>query len=157
MKRYCMPTVLVLSLLFNIGVVFSVGLQTVRDGKVLRVPGEAVTVEIEKYLQLTPEQIVRWREQEKQFVEELENAWLWMRHHRENMVREIFSDKPDLAVVEMERQAITELQEMQQRQVIEQLLSEKEILDERQRHLLASLLLESGGSMEEVSIQLHQH
>jgi hypothetical protein len=64
-----------------------------------------------------------------------------IRIHRERLVREIMSARPDLAAIERERGAIFELQEKQQRDVIAQLLKEREMLRSEQRDRLAQLLL----------------
>ncbi|MFZ5619627.1 MAG: periplasmic heavy metal sensor [Pseudomonadota bacterium] len=158
MKRYCMPTVLVLSLLLNVGVLSAVGFQVFKNGKVPAVLAqETGSVELEEYLQLNAAQLPRWREQEQSFMEELDEAWVWIHHHRTNMIHEIFSEAPQMDIVERERQAIAELQEEQQHKVIQQLLKEREMLDQNQRARLVRLLLDSTGSMEEISTQLHQH
>lgn len=158
MKRYCMPTVLVLSLLLNVGVLSGVGFQVFKNGKLPAVLAQSpASVELEDYLQLNAEQLPQWREQEQSFIEELDEAWAWIHHHRTNMIHEIFSEVPQMDVVERERQAIEELQAEQQHKVIQQLLKEREMLDQNQRARLARLLLNSTGSMEEISQQLHQH
>lgn len=158
MKRYCMPTVLVLSLLLNVGVLSAVGFQVFKNGKVPAVLAqETGSAGLEAYLQLDAAQIPQWREQERSFMEELDEAWVWIHDHRTTMIHEIFSENPQMDVVERERQAIAELQEEQQHKVIQQLLREREMLDQNQRARLVRLLLDSTGSMEEISTQLHQH
>lgn len=158
MKRYCMPTVLVLSLLLNVGVLSAVGFQVFKNGKVPAVLAqETGSAGLEAYLQLDAAQLPRWREQERSFMEELDEAWVWIHDHRTTMIHEIFSENPQMDVVERERQAIAELQEEQQHKVIQQLLREREMLDQSQRARLVRLLLDSTGSMEEISTQLHQH
>lgn len=158
MKRYCMPTVLVLSLLLNVGVLSAVGFQVFKNGKVPAVLAqETGSAGLEAYLQLDAAQLPRWREQERSFMEELDEAWVWIHDHRTTMIHEIFSENPQMDVVERERQAIAELQEEQQHKVIQQLLREREMLDQNQRARLVRLLLDSTGSMEEISTQLHQH
>jgi len=158
MKRYCMPTVLVLSLLLNVGVLSAVGFQVFKNGKVPAVLAqETGSAGLEAYLQLDTAQLPQWRAQEQAFMEELDEAWVWIHDHRTTMIHEIFSDNPQMDVVERERQAIAELQEEQQHKVIQQLLREREMLDQNQRARLVRLLLDSTGSMEEISTQLHQH
>lgn len=158
MKRYCMPTVLVLSLLLNVGVLSAVGFQVFKNGKVPAVLAqETGSAGLEAYLQLDAAQLPQWREQERSFMEELDEAWVWIHDHRTTMIHEIFSENPQMDVVERERQAIAELQEEQQHKVIQQLLREREMLDQSQRARLVRLLLDSTGSMEEISTQLHQH
>jgi len=158
MKRYCMPTVLVLSLLLNVGVLSAVGFQVFKNGKVPAVLAqETGSAGLEAYLQLDAAQLPRWREQERSFMEELDEAWVWIHDHRTTMIHEIFSENPQMDIVERERKAIAELQEEQQHKVIQQLLREREMLDQNQRARLVRLLLDSTGSMEEISTQLHQH
>jgi len=53
-----------------------------------------------------------------------------------------FPRSPDAALIERERNAIFSLQEAQQRNVIAQLLKEREMLNAEQRAALADLLLE---------------
>lgn len=159
MKRYCMPTVLVLSLLLNAGVLSAVGFQAFKTGKVPGVLAEepAPSVALEEYLKLNADQLPKWRAQEQAFMQDLDDAWVWIDHHRHNMIHEIFSEAPQMDIVERERQAIAELQEEQQHNVIQQLLKERELLEPQQRARLVRLLLDSTGSMEDISTQLHQH
>lgn len=152
MKPYCLKVLLGLSLLFNASVIGAVGFQMWRTGHAASwAHGEDAHTAAE-YLGLTEEQNRLWRDKEIEFKKELTAAWLQIRDHREKMIREIFAPKPDLDVIEGERKAIAALQEHQQRQVIQQLMSERDMLDERQRHALAALLITQNpvGSMEEM-------
>lgn len=152
MKPYCLKVFLSLSLLLNASVIGAVGFQAWRTGQASSwIHGEDTHTAAE-YLGLTEAQQRLWREKEIQFKKELTAAWVEIRDHREKMIREIFSPNPDLAVIENERRVIAELQENQQRQVIEQLMGERDMLDDRQRHALAALLITQNpvGSMEEM-------
>ena len=158
MKPYCLKVVLSLSLLLNASVIGAVGFQVWRSGQVSSwVHGENTHTAAD-YLRLTGTQQRLWREKEIEFKKELTKAWVDIRDHREKMIRELFSPTPDLAVVEKERQAIAALQERQQRQVITQLMSERDMLDERQRQALAALLITQNpiGSLEEM-LTKHLH
>ncbi len=152
MKPYCLKVFLGLSLLLNASVIGAVGFQMWRTGQVSSwIHGEA-THPAAEYLGLTEAQQRLWREKEIKFKKELTAAWIEIRDHREKMIRELFSPKPDPAIIEKERRVIAALQENQQRQVIEQLMSERDMLDDRQRQALAALLITQNpvGSMEEM-------
>ncbi|TAM47011.1 MAG: periplasmic heavy metal sensor [Gammaproteobacteria bacterium] len=140
MKRW-LVVLLGLSLLLNLGVLVAVGYHTLR----------AEPPHLEDYLKLSEPQRRQWHEMEHGFMQELNSAWGDIRAHRERMIRQIFSGRPDAAVIEAERAAISRLQEQQQRRVIEQLMAERNMLDPAQRAALAELLLrqEPPGTLEE--------
>lgn len=130
---------LIVSLALNVGVVAAVGYAAYRGGQwPALLQSER---DLPAYLALTTEQRRRWDELEAAFLRELGGGWREIRSHRERMIGEIFSERPDRARVESERAAIAALQTAQQRQVIEQLLRERDILDTVQRRKLADLLL----------------
>jgi hypothetical protein len=158
MKPYCLKVVLGLSLLLNASVIGAVGFQMWRTGQVSSwIHGEDTHTAAE-YLGLSEAQQRLWREKEIKFKKELTAAWMEIRDHREKMIRELFAPKPDTRIIEKERTAIATLQENQQRQVIEQLMSERDMLDDRQRQALAALLITQNpvGSMEEM-LTKHLH
>ncbi len=140
MKRW-FTVLLVLSLLLNLGVLGAVGYHTLR----------AEHPHLEDYLKLSESQRRQWHEMEHGFMRELNSAWGDIRAHRERMIRQIFSERPDAAVIEAERGAISRLQEQQQQRVIQQLMAERNMLDAGQRAALAELLLrqEPPGTLEE--------
>lgn len=146
MKRPVLYTLLALSLLLNAGVLAAVGYHFLGDASSAHGDGY-----LADYLALTPEQRALWREREESFMRDLSSAWNEIKVGRERMIREIFSDDPDPAVVEAERAAIARLQEDQQRQVIRQLMAEREMLTPKQRQALAGLLIaqEPAGTLEE--------
>jgi Spy/CpxP family protein refolding chaperone len=146
MKRISIYLLLTLSLLLNVGVVAAVGYHFLGDRGGAHGDGY-----LADYLGLTPEQRSMWREREENFMHDLGSAWSEIKSRRERMIREIFSDRPDTAVIEAERAAIARLQEEQQRQVIRQLMAEREMLEPRQRQALAELLIEQepAGTLEE--------
>lgn len=158
MKPYCLKVFLGLSLLLNASVIGAVGFQMWSTGQISSwIHGEDKHTAAD-YLGLSEAQQRLWRQKEIKFKNELTAAWIEIRDHREKMIRELFSPRPDPAVIEKERRIIATLQENQQRQVIEQLMSERDMLDDRQRQALAALLITQNpvGSMEEM-LTKHLH
>jgi uncharacterized membrane protein len=145
MNRSVLYTLLALSLLLNIGVVGAVAYHLVADR------GASGEGHLADYLDLSAEQRALWHEREERFMQELGAAWNEIKSHRSRMIREIFSDHPDPAVIEAERAAIARLQEEQQRQVIRQLMAERDMLASKQRQALAELLIkqEPAATLEE--------
>lgn len=139
MKRYCMP-VLLLSLLLNVGVIGTVLVRTsdrlLSDNEVRH--GHTF---LASYLKLDEEQMPLWRSNEHRFLSDLNSSWRRITELREQMIREIFSEEPDLATIEKQRQEIATLQAQQQHTVLRQLLKEREILNVSQRKTLADLLI----------------
>ena len=97
----------------------------------------------------------RWHAMEQTFVTTLNDVGSEIELHRERLVREIFSAQPDASVIERERAAIFTLQEAQQRNVVGQLLKEREMLNAQQRLALADLLLKQGRRNSEGAQQPH--
>jgi Spy/CpxP family protein refolding chaperone len=142
MKRAGITFVLVLSILLNLGVVGAVAYRAIQDGQwpnVLRAGRQEAN--LADQLGLDSGQRQKWEALEAGFLRELEEGWPPIRHHRESLIREIFSDNPDRGRIESERAAIAQQQSEQQRRIIEQLLREREVLDQAQRRRLADLLL----------------
>jgi Spy/CpxP family protein refolding chaperone len=142
MNGAALKSVLVLSLLLNLGVIGAVVYRASQNGEwPAIVRAEKGAGNLPDYLELTADQRRKWREIETGFLGELKGEWQKIRDHRETMIREIFSGQPDRARIEAERSAIAELQSAQQRRIIEQLLRERDLLDAEQRRKLADLLL----------------
>ena len=142
MRRYGWRLLLAVSLLVNLGVVAAVWL----DGRPVDGAGERALFgmghdQVGEHLKLDAAQRERWSALEAGFVEELNRSARRIDSHRERMVHEILSAQPDAVTIERERAAIFALQEAQQRAVISQLLSEREMLRPEQRAALADLLL----------------
>lgn len=158
MKRYCMPVLLISSVLLNIGVI---GAVLVLETGIFHSDSETQHGHtfLATYLQLDNEQLPRWRSNEQMFLDELNTSWNSITEHRELMIHEIFSDNPDPAMIENERQAITALQTRQQQIVIRQLMKEREILTESQRKMLADLLINNYpfGSLEQMLFEEIDH
>jgi Spy/CpxP family protein refolding chaperone len=152
MKRTGLQFALVLSLLLNLGVVGAVGYVAVRRGEVPAVFGlGAKDANLPDYLKLSDEQRRQWGELEGGFLKELAADWSQIRIHRENMINEIFSERPDRSRIEAERAAVAQFQARQQQRVIDQLLKERDILDREQRRALAEVLVRQApsGTLEE--------
>jgi Spy/CpxP family protein refolding chaperone len=145
MRRYFLPILLAVSLLFNVGVVAGAWYQaSLRTGAAERSLFGMGHETVPAYLGLDAAQREQWQAMEHDFVQALEASNAAIGAHRERLVREIMSASPDTRVIEQERNAIFTLQEAQQRSVIAQLLKEREILDAAQRGALADLLLRQG-------------
>ncbi len=156
MKRHWLNTLLVFSLLLNVGVLGAVGYQAWQSSEWSGQHVDDKHGYLAEYLNLNAEQRQHWRGKEEKFLREMEADWEDVHVHRERMIREIFSQQPDLAAIEANRAAISSLQEKQQRHVIAQLMEEQRILDATQREALAELLIQQkpAGSLEE---RLHAH
>jgi hypothetical protein len=142
MKRYLLWIALAASLLVNIGVVTAVVVPGLRTGAAIEKALFGMRhEEVPKHLGLDARQRERWQALEAGFVESLDESARRIAGHRERLVRDVLSERPDPAVIERERAAIFALQEAQQRAVISQLLEERELLRPEQRAALADLLL----------------
>lgn len=156
MKRPALQFVLILSLLLNLGVIGAAGYRVFQRGELSAFLGDgARQVSLPDTLKLSTEQRRQWRELEAGFLRDLDADWKQIHPHRENMIRELFSDQPDRSRIETERSAIAQLQAKQQQRVIEQLLKERAMLDPVQQGALIKVLLQQApaGAKEE---QLHR-
>ena len=125
---------LVISVLLNLGVVGAAGYRAL-------VQDSSRATELTARLKLDAAQQTRWHSLEKDFVRELDAGWQEIARHREVLVREVFSERPDPARIEAERARIAEVQMQQQQRVIAQFLKEREILNAEQRRELVDVLL----------------
>lgn len=142
MKRSGLQFALLLSLLLNLGVIVAAGYVWVTRGQGPAMLGGAATdASLPDSLKMSAEQRQQWHDLETGFLKDLAANWSQIRPHRENMINEIFADRPDHDRIEAERAAIAALQATQQQRVIAQLLEEREILDPGQRRALAELLV----------------
>jgi Spy/CpxP family protein refolding chaperone len=140
MNKLVLKLALLVSLAINLGVLGAVTWRYLAPAGPL--PGQvSAEARLPEYLGLDDRQRGRWREAEHAFLASLSESSGAMARHRERMIREIFSQAPDRAVIESERASIARLQEAQQRLVIEQLLAERAVLDPGQRAKLAEMLL----------------
>lgn len=137
MRRSWLSYALVVSLSLNLGVIAAAGYHLLGpDGAAGARGGDLAT-----HLELDGEQSRRWQQIEQPFVRELDAGWREIANHREKMILEVFSDKPDRARIEAERVRIAELQSVQQQRVIDQFLRERDILTPEQRRVLVDVLL----------------
>lgn len=136
MRRSALFYSLVLSVLLNLGVVGAAGYQALRGG-----PGVG---DLAAHLGLDAQQRSRWHALEDSFTRELDAGWRDIAQHRERLIREVFSERPDAGRIEAERARIAELQALQQQRVIAQFLRERDILSAQQRRALVDLLLREG-------------
>ncbi len=136
MKTTMIGMALLLSVALNLGVLGAVLLD--RLG-----PGAAVTPAqpLHQVLALDEAQRARWEALEAPFLQQFDAASARLERHRHALVEALFAEAVDPLRIEAERAAIAELQQAQQRLIIEQLLAEREILDARQRQRLLGLLL----------------
>lgn len=134
MQSRGLVSALVISVMVNLGVVGAAGYRAlVQQG--------SDATELASLLKLDATQMARWHSLEQNFVRELDAGWQEIARHREVLVREVFSERPDLARIEAERARIAELQTQQQQRVIAQFLQEREILNVAQRRQLVDVLL----------------
>ncbi|MBI2308673.1 MAG: periplasmic heavy metal sensor [Rhodocyclales bacterium] len=140
MKSHLLRFALVLSLLVNAGVLAAVAWRGL-SGDGARPAAEAFPG-LPRYLQLDERQLRHWHESEAAFLARLAAGAGDVRTHRDRMIAEIFSDRPDHARIDAERAAIARLQDEQQKLVVGQLLRERELLTPVQRERLAKLLSE---------------
>ena len=132
MKPQLLRTLLAFSVLINVGVIVAAAYHGLNTDTFPGLP---------RYLGLDVTQTRHWHEAERNFLVQLADGTSAIEAHRTHMIRAIFAESPDLAQIDAERVAIAELQDTQQKRVIEQLLRERAILDAAQRERLAALLL----------------
>jgi hypothetical protein len=125
---------LLLSVLLNLGVVGAAGYHAFTGGS-------AGGADLADRLGLDAGQRRQWHGLEEGFVRELDAGWREIARHREVLVREAFSERPDPARIEAARARIAQIQALQQQRVIAQFGREREMLDPRQRRALVDLLL----------------
>ena len=134
MRRSGLFHALIVSVLLNLGVVAAAGYQALsRSG--------FAAGDLADHLQLNAQQRSRWHALEEPFLRELDAGWRDIAQHREQLIREVFSERPDPARIEAGRARIAQLQALQQQRVIAQFLREREVLSAEQRRALVDLLL----------------
>ncbi|MCC6534193.1 MAG: periplasmic heavy metal sensor [Burkholderiales bacterium] len=148
MTRCALKLVLVCSLLANLGVLVAIGYRHFTRPV-------APAADLMNRLDLSAEQRRLWVEAESRFLAALDGDRGALEAARERLVREMFSAAPDRGVIEAQRERIEAIQRKQQRLVIEQLLTEREMLDPRQRGVLADRLLQQPAGAQGAE-QLHR-
>lgn len=153
MSNTTLRNALVLSVLVNVGVLAGLGWQKLsRDG--LPMPSGAPT-ELSRELQLSASQLQRWHDAEAPFLAYLRASNASLGEHRNRLIEAIFAEQVDRAVIDAERAKIAELQNEQQRLLIDQLLQEREILEPQQRARLAQVLTQQSFGADSIE-QLHR-
>lgn len=157
MSRRALLVALLVSLALNFGVVVAFALHVWRSGELPAWPAAGSEFPgLAAYLKLDEAQHSRWKELESEFLPALSAGATQIQARREKLIEAIFAPQPDRASIEVERAAIAEGQARQQKLVISQLLREQELLDERQRALLAELLSRQAPAGSEIE-RLHRN
>lgn len=153
MSNTTLRNALALSVLVNVGVLAGLGWQKLsHDG--LPMPSGAPT-ELSRELQLSASQLQRWHDAEAPFLAYLRASNASLGEHRNRLIEAIFAEQVDRAVVDAEQAKIAELQNEQQRLLIDQLLQEREILEPQQRARLAQVLTQQSFGTDSIE-QLHR-
>lgn len=153
MSNTTLRNALALSVLVNVGVLAGLGWQKLsRDG--LPMPSGAPT-ELSRELQLSASQLQRWHDAEAPFLAYLRASNASLGEHRNRLIEAIFAEQVDRAVIDAEQAKIAELQNEQQRLLIDQLLQEREILEPQQRARLAQVLTQQSFGADSIE-QLHR-
>ena len=134
MQHRAIVPALIVSVLVNLGVVGAAGYRALMQDR----PG---ATDLASRLELDAAQRTRWHGLEQNFVRELDAGWQEIARHRETLVREAFSERPDPARIEAARARIAQVQAQQQQRVIAQFLQEREVLNAAQRRELVEVLL----------------
>jgi hypothetical protein len=148
MTRNSQRIIFVLSLTLNFSVIGTVIYHLFRDG---HIPGYGhlsgfysgtnTKNHLSDYFDLSDDKRRVWREKSKEHEQELADSWQEIQGHRGKMIRAIFTAQPDLKIIEAERAEIARLQGVVQRALIQHMLDEQGMLDDRQRQVLAELLI----------------
>ncbi|QGW21993.1 periplasmic heavy metal sensor [Stutzerimonas degradans] len=153
MSNTTLRNALALSVLVNVGVLAGLGWQKLsHDG--LPMPSGAPT-ELSRELQLSASQLQRWHDAEAPFLAYLRASNASLGEHRNRLIEAIFAEQVDRAVIDAEQAKIAELQNEQQRLLIDQLLQEREILEPQQRARLAQVLTQQSFGADNIE-QLHR-
>lgn len=153
MSNTTLRNALVLSVLVNVGVLAGLGWQKLsRDG--LPMPSGAPT-ELSRELQLSASQLQLWHDAEAPFLAYLRASNASLGEHRNRLIEAIFAEQVDRAVIDAEQAKIAELQNEQQRLLIDQLLQEREILEPQQRARLTQVLTQQSFGADSIE-QLHR-
>lgn len=140
MKPASLRLALLLSVALNLGVIATVALDR------LRPPAAESKPPLHQMLGLNEDQRARWEAAERPFLQQFDAATAQLENRRAALIDALFADTIDSARIESVRAAIAELQQTQQRLIIEQLITERAILDAQQRAQLATLLRDQPGT-----------
>ncbi|TVT66435.1 MAG: periplasmic heavy metal sensor [Pseudomonas sp.] len=141
---------LALSLLVNCGVLGTLAWQKLQtDG--LPMPSGAPT-ELSRQLELSANQLGRWHDGQAPYLAQLHALDSEFDAQRGRLLEALLGEQVDPAQVAREQAKISELREARQQLQIDQLLSERELLDTRQRQKLVSFLARQNASAELASL-----
>lgn len=139
---------LIVSLLFNFGVLGALGWQQLVD----LASTESADPLLVRELQLNDEQRQRWQAIEEPFLIELNLSTVAIQQDRNRLIESIFTERLDKQHINAAQTSLAAQQNHQQQLVIDQLLREREILDEHQRERLAQLLTQQSAPLSDVEM-----
>lgn len=139
---------LIVSLMFNFGVLGSLGWQQLVDPA----STESTDPLLVRELQLNDEQRQRWQAIEEPFLIELNLSTVAIQQDRNRLIESIFTERLDKQHINAAQTSLAAQQNHQQQLVIDQLLREREILDEHQRERLAQLLTQQSAPLSDVEM-----
>ncbi|HCH77788.1 MAG TPA: hypothetical protein DFM08_15040 [Pseudomonas sp.] len=141
---------LALSLLVNFGVLGTLAWQKLQtDG--LPMPSGAPT-ELSRQLELSVNQLGRWHDGQAPYLARLHTLDSDLDAQRGKLLQALLGEQVDPAQVAREQAKLSELREARQQLQIDQLLSERELLDARQRQKLVNFLARQNASAELASL-----
>ncbi|MCW3147143.1 periplasmic heavy metal sensor [Stutzerimonas stutzeri] len=141
---------LALSLLVNCGVLGTLAWQKLQtDG--LPMPSGAPT-ELSRQLELSANQLGRWHDGQAPYLAQLHALDSEFDAQRGRLLEALLGEQVDPAQVAREQAKLSELREARQQLQIDQLLSERELLDARQRQKLVNFLARQNASAELASL-----
>ncbi len=139
---------LIVSLVFNFAVLGALGWQQFSN----RTPTASADPLLVRELQLNDEQRQRWQAIEEPFLIELNLSTIAIQQQRSRLIESIFTEQLDKQRITAAQTSLAAQQNHQQQLVIDQLLREREILDERQRQRLAQLLTQQSAPPSDVEM-----
>lgn len=148
MSTSTLRTALLLSVLFNLGMLASLGWQRYTALP----PSSAEDPLLVRELQLSDSQRQQWEAIEAPFMHQLNESAARIQHQRNRLIDTLFDPSLNPQLISDEQERLAALQNAQQQLVIDQLLRERDILDEQQRQHLAQLLIEQAGVASDVEV-----
>lgn len=139
---------LIVSLVFNLGVLGALAWRQLGDPALT----ERADPLLVRELQLNDEQRQRWQAIEEPFLIELNLSTVAIQQHRNRLIESIFTERLDRQRITAAQTSLAAQQNHQQQLVINQLLLEREILDEHQRERLAQLLTQQSAPLSDVEM-----
>ena len=150
MKTSTLRGALALSLLVNCGVLGTLAWQKLQtDG--LPMPSGAPT-ELSRQLELSANQLGRWHDGQAPYLAQLHALDSEFDAQRGRLLEALLGEQVDPAQVAREQAKLSELREARQQLQIDQLLSERELLDAHQRQKLVNFLARQNASAELASL-----